>query len=466
MGVQTSHVKKVSGGSFDVVGDVRGDINELQNLLKELGYSELGEHRDARKLIFVGNLCGQGPKSVDVILLVKKMMEAGNAFSIIGKNELNLLRANAKDGTGWSFDKGLQPDQSNLKPDEAQRKEIVEFLESLPLILECDGLCIVDAVWRDPDIEQIRAGRGIAVIDLYEHSDVRCKECLKRERNEFEEINSFRHHWRLNNVTSVDYSVGGRLAELHDELPVSQISRLAALRWPEQKIVFDSGESVKLKFEFLSYARTEALRVRSKEIRSEFKRPGSTLNLQQAIEAVLNECGYLFGKFEDSSAAEIEVAERSVHDFLHRDDSSYPRRFQIVEEMELVRSQFIANGGKDLELYIRLLEGVDEKFGKVFKSEIQLERFLLTPYEDEDDEVDEFCRERAKIDHRRFYYPLKTDFGYLNIEARNQWVSLVKENYPELDASDHYAVAEKLYYESKTELPRKSWLRKLVAIFR
>jgi hypothetical protein len=202
------------------------------------------------------------------------------------------------------------------------------------------------------------------------------------------------------------------MVELHEELPAGQISRLTALRWPEQIIVFEGGEQSKLKFEFLSYARTQALRARSKEIQAEFQRPGSTMNIQQATEALLKECGYLFGKLDDSSAVEIERAESNVHNFLNKDHRSR------------------AN------------------YGDSFWREMMIERRKR-----------EYRKLRGSIG--------KDEFEDLSPEVQLRWMSYVKEIYPRAVISkSHYDIAERLYEKSPTELPGKSWLRKFMAIFR
>ena len=58
----------------------------------------------------------------------------------------------------------------------------------------------------------------------------------------FADIGPFDWHGKLKNVFCVDYSVGGRWAERRDNLPAGQVSRLAAMRWPERELVFDNGE--------------------------------------------------------------------------------------------------------------------------------------------------------------------------------------------------------------------------------
>jgi hypothetical protein len=400
MGFQKNLVQRVPGGPLDVVGDVCGEVNSLRNLLKELGYSEVGVHPAGRKLIFVGNLCGRGQNSVDVIFLVKKLVEAGNAFSILGKNELHLLCADAKNHSDRLINEWIEWNQSHFQPDADQFKEVVDFLLSLPLILDCDGLCIVDAVWQVSSIRKIFTASDFTVIDLYEQSKATLNEPLKQNDDELAGIELSERKWKFENVTSFDRSVVGRLAYFCDELPEEQLSHLAAMRWPEQTIFFESGEHVKRGFEFLNYAQTEALKARSKSIRTEFQRSGSTMNFRQAIDALLNECGYLFGKFDYSSASEIELAEDYAHEFLFEDTSS------ISINRDNAWNQFISDLRED---------------------------------------------EYASWDR-----PKKCPFENLDFKVQLQWMSHAKEMHPRANLSIQHSIAVSLYDKSNTVYPRKS----------
>jgi hypothetical protein len=136
-----SLIRSIPPGPLDVVGDVHGEHAALMDLLGKLGYDEVGHHPEGRKLVFVGDLCDRGPNSVQVIQIVRAMIDAGNAFAILGNHELNLLRSDAKDGSGWFFDERLNRDeryQPFARPTDLERQEIAAFFAGLPLIL---GFC-------------------------------------------------------------------------------------------------------------------------------------------------------------------------------------------------------------------------------------------------------------------------------------------------------------------------------------
>lgn len=95
--------KRSESGPFDIIGDIHGCAGELESLLEELGYtvSPSGEPGarsyditppEDRRVIFVGDLVDRGPRSPDVLRLVKGMVEAGTAFCVIGNHENKLIR--------------------------------------------------------------------------------------------------------------------------------------------------------------------------------------------------------------------------------------------------------------------------------------------------------------------------------------------------------------------------------------
>ncbi|MEC3979860.1 polynucleotide kinase-phosphatase [Amycolatopsis sp. H20-H5] len=83
-------------GPFDVIGDVHGCREELEELLAKLGY-EPGEsglsHPEGRTALFVGDLVDRGPDTPGVLRLVMDMAASGNAMVVCGNHEQKLVRA-------------------------------------------------------------------------------------------------------------------------------------------------------------------------------------------------------------------------------------------------------------------------------------------------------------------------------------------------------------------------------------
>lgn len=84
-------------GPFDVIGDVHGDLPQLIELLRRLGYrvgdgSAATSHTDGRKAVLVGDLVGSGPDSAGVVQLVAEMAAAGSALCVRGDQDDGLAR--------------------------------------------------------------------------------------------------------------------------------------------------------------------------------------------------------------------------------------------------------------------------------------------------------------------------------------------------------------------------------------
>lgn len=91
-------------GPFDIIGDVHGCCDELEELLGKLGYqkSEAAQtnplagpvysHPDGRKAVFLGDIIDRGPRIVDTLKLVYSMVAHGYALCVPGNHDMKLLR--------------------------------------------------------------------------------------------------------------------------------------------------------------------------------------------------------------------------------------------------------------------------------------------------------------------------------------------------------------------------------------
>ena len=94
--------RKHDHGPFDIVGDVHGCFDELEALLKELGYivtrTGTGEHAfqvthpQGRKVVFVGDLVDRGPKVTEVLRLAMAVTAQGTGLSVPGNHDIKLMR--------------------------------------------------------------------------------------------------------------------------------------------------------------------------------------------------------------------------------------------------------------------------------------------------------------------------------------------------------------------------------------
>lgn len=126
--------RKDEHGPFDVIGDVHGCFDELVMLLRKLGYEENAEagmlHPDGRKPVFLGDLCDRGPKNVEVLRLVMKMVKSGNALAVPGNHDVKLVKYLL--GKNVQLTHGLDKTVEELeKQDEQFRDDVREFLDGL-----------------------------------------------------------------------------------------------------------------------------------------------------------------------------------------------------------------------------------------------------------------------------------------------------------------------------------------------
>ena len=168
-----SLVQPLPPGALDIVGDIHGEYAALVQLLGHLGYDLQGNHPEGRRLVFVGDFCDRGPDSPSVLALVGAMLASGTAHAVLGNHEINLLREDAKDGSGWFFDERVTRDNEKYapyhRPDEAQRPEIVKLLGTLPIALERADLRVVHAAWCEPQISMARQLPMGTVRSEYDH---------------------------------------------------------------------------------------------------------------------------------------------------------------------------------------------------------------------------------------------------------------------------------------------------------
>lgn len=160
---------RADAGPFDVIGDVHGCYEELIALLQQLGWRIEGDcptHPDGRKAVFVGDLVDRGPKSVGVVQLVMRMVQAGVAYAVIGNHDDKLLRHLR--GRQVQVSHGMERTLQELEPQPPEfRNALREFLESLPshLVLDNGKLVVAHAGVKEPYIG--RASPRIREFCLY-----------------------------------------------------------------------------------------------------------------------------------------------------------------------------------------------------------------------------------------------------------------------------------------------------------
>ena len=124
-------------GPFDIIGDVHGCFDELEELMTALGYSikrtaagyRVGVPGN-RKAIFLGDLVDRGPKIPYVLRLVLAMVEAGTALCVPGNHDMKLLQKLR--GKDVKMAHGLADSVAQLEGESPEFKsKVAEFLDGL-----------------------------------------------------------------------------------------------------------------------------------------------------------------------------------------------------------------------------------------------------------------------------------------------------------------------------------------------
>jgi protein phosphatase len=139
--------KRHEHGPFDIIGDVHGCCDELETLLRQLGYTETSlpaadpawgarafTHPAGRKAIFVGDLVDRGPRILDTVRLVRNMVHLGSALCVPGNHDMKLMRKLR--GRDVQITHGLANSLAEIDalPDEIREpfcKQLAEFLDGL-----------------------------------------------------------------------------------------------------------------------------------------------------------------------------------------------------------------------------------------------------------------------------------------------------------------------------------------------
>ena len=150
---------------YDIIGDVHGYADQLKKLLLKMGYSlnnGVFSHPE-RKAVFVGDLINRGPKIRETIFIVRKMVESGSAYAILGNHELYAILYHLKDVEGKYSKKRIQKYQlqinqtlSEFENNKDELKSHLKWFRTLPLFLDFGDIRVVHACWEDDNIKLIQ----------------------------------------------------------------------------------------------------------------------------------------------------------------------------------------------------------------------------------------------------------------------------------------------------------------------
>ena len=160
---------------YDLIGDIHGHADTLQQLLAKLGYAKhkgVYRHPD-RQAIFLGDFIDRGPKIRETLEIVRPMIDSGAALAVMGNHELNALAFHTPDPEKPGSH--LRPhNEKNSNQHAETRRQVpageldsyLSWFRTLPLWLDLDGLRVVHACWDEPRMAKISG----PVTDEFLHS--------------------------------------------------------------------------------------------------------------------------------------------------------------------------------------------------------------------------------------------------------------------------------------------------------
>jgi len=143
---------------YDVIGDVHGNADRLENLLLQVGYTHSDEGwraPEGRQAIFVGDLIDRGEQQVETLRIVQAMCENGSAQMVMGNHEFNAIAYSAIDPESGDYcrihsPKNRQQHEAFLAAvtfDSPPHHSIIEWFLTLPLWLDLGDIRVVHACW-------------------------------------------------------------------------------------------------------------------------------------------------------------------------------------------------------------------------------------------------------------------------------------------------------------------------------
>ncbi len=149
----------------DLIGDIHGHADKLEELLLKLGYAKNNgaySHPD-RKVLFVGDYIDRGPKIRETLEIVKSMVDSENAIALMGNHEYNALCFHFQETEGGHLRKhsikNIIQHYETLKQFQNRQREYEDYLDwfkALPLYFETDSFRAVHACWDNKNIDYLK----------------------------------------------------------------------------------------------------------------------------------------------------------------------------------------------------------------------------------------------------------------------------------------------------------------------
>lgn len=269
--------RKFEHGPFDIIGDVHGCFDELNELLQKLGYTVTRkqdgffevENPTGRKAVFVGDLVDRGTNSPDVLRLAMSMVSEEKALCVPGNHDAKLFKY--LNGRKVTISHGLAETIEQLEREPVEFKaQVAEFIDSLVshYVLD-DGKLVVAHAGLKENLQGRGSGR-VRDFALYGETT--------GETDEFGL--PVRYNW------AADYR--GRATVVYGHVPTPEAE------WINNTICIDTGCVFGGKLSALRYPERELFSVSAREVyykplKPLFVEPEKTkLSAQQELDDVLD----------------------------------------------------------------------------------------------------------------------------------------------------------------------------------
>ena len=174
--------------NYDIIGDIHGCAAELKTLLAQLGYrrdaAAVYRHPD-RTAVFVGDLIDRGPRQLEVLQIVKAMVDHGGAKIVMGNHEFNAVCYATPNPNKLGDFLRTHEDPKNEEGhlafleqlDEELRQHYLEWFKTIPLWLDLDGIRVVHACWNAEAMDVVLKATGGSdrLTDLQHYVDASTK---------------------------------------------------------------------------------------------------------------------------------------------------------------------------------------------------------------------------------------------------------------------------------------------------
>lgn len=150
---------------YDIIGDVHGYADQLKNLLTNMGYKLINSvySHQTRKAVFVGDFINRGPKIRETINIIRKMVENGSAYAILGNHEMYAVLYYLRDTEGKYYKKRIPKYQLQINQTLAEfvnykdeLKSHLKWLRTLPMFLELGEIRVVHACWDNNNVNGLK----------------------------------------------------------------------------------------------------------------------------------------------------------------------------------------------------------------------------------------------------------------------------------------------------------------------